>query len=158
MGTEIERKFLPKGDAWKQAVDGPGARIRQGYLSTVRERTVRVRVKEQEAWITVKGATIGGSRPEFEYPIPRDDANCILDCLCHKPLIEKTRYVVRRSGSIFEIDEFHGDNGGLVLVEVELESENQPVDLPEWVGEEVTQDPRYYNSNLVSHPGAWRRQ
>jgi adenylate cyclase len=157
MGTEIERKFLPKGDRWKHAIDAPGMRIRQGYLAKARERTVRVRVKGDQAWITIKGIRTGVSRAEFEYPIPLDDANWMLDYLSEKPLIEKTRYVVNGHGCVFEIDEFHGENAGLVLVEVELTSEDQPVDLPDWVGQEVTQDNRYYNSNLASHPGAWRQ-
>jgi CYTH domain-containing protein len=157
MGTEIERKFLPKGDGWREAIDGPGVRIRQGYLSSVKERTVRVRVKGEEAWITVKGETTGMSRAEFEYAIPMPDAVFMLDQLCERPLIEKTRYVVRGNGCAFEIDEFHGENSGLVLVEVELGSEDQAVDLPGWVGEEVTGHPRYYNSYLARHGGAWRR-
>jgi CYTH domain-containing protein len=157
MGTEIERKFLPRGDAWRRVIDAPGARIRQGYLSSVKGRAVRVRVKGEEAWITVKGTTTGASRPEFEYPIPLRDATWMLDCLCEQPLIDKTRYVVRRNGCVFEIDEFHGENAGLVLVEVELASEGQVIDVPEWIGEEVTHDARFYNSNLVRHPGAWRQ-
>jgi len=156
MGTEIERKFLPKGDAWKRAIEGPGATIRQGYLSNARECTVRVRVKGEQAWITVKGPSVGASRPEFEYPIPLEDATRMLDSLCGKPQIEKTRYVVRRNGLAFEIDEFHAENAGLVLVEVELTSEDQAVGLPDWVGEEVTGDSRYYNSRLARHPyGQW---
>jgi adenylate cyclase len=158
MGTEIERKFLPKGEGWKRAVDGPGTRIRQGYLSSVQERTVRVRVKGGEAWITVKGTTTGASRPEFEYPIPLGDATFMLDCLCEKPLIEKTRYLAKGDGCVFEIDEFHAENAGLVLVEVELGSEDQVVELPDWIEEEVTDDPRLYNSNLARHPGAWRER
>ncbi len=158
MGTEIERKFLPEGDGWKRAVDGPGRRIRQGYLSSIHERTVRVRVKGEEAWIAVKGTTIGASRPEFEYPIPLGDATFLLDSLCEKPLIEKTRYLVRGDGCVFEIDEFHAENAGLVLVEVELRSEDQAVELPDWIGEEVTGDPRFYNSNLARHPRAWRER
>ena len=154
MGTEIERKFLPKGDDWKRAIDAPGVSIRQGYLSSVKERTVRVRVKGEQAWITVKGITTGASRPEFEYPIPLEEAAWMLDRLCERPLIEKTRYVVHRNGCAFEIDEFHAENAGLVLVEVELASEDQVVELPEWIGEEVTHDARYYNSSLARRPYA----
>jgi adenylate cyclase len=158
MATEIERKFLPKGESWKRAIDSPGTGIRQGYLSSVRERTVRIRVNGAQGWITVKGANTGASRPEFEYPIPLDDANAILDSLCEKPLIEKTRYVVMENGCAFEIDEFHAENAGLIVIEIELASEDQAVDLPDWIGEEVTHDPRYYNSNLARHPGSWRRE
>jgi CYTH domain-containing protein len=141
MGTEIERKFLPKGDLWKRAITAPGARIRQGYLASGRGRTVRVRTSGDNAWITVKGPTTGASRAEFEYPIPLEDAGAMLDSLCEQPLIEKTRYVVEGIGCVFEIDEFHSEN-----------TENQPVDLPEWIGEEVTGDSRYYNSTLARHP------
>jgi CYTH domain-containing protein len=157
MGTEIERKFLPNGDGWKSVADGPGQVIRQGYLSNSRERTVRVRIKGERAWITVKGINVGASRPEFEYPIPPEDAAWMLDHLCEKPQIDKTRHVVRQNGCAFEIDEFHGENAGLVIVEVELEGEDQEVDLPEWVGAEVTGDARYYNSNIARNPGAWRQ-
>lgn len=152
MGTEIERKFLPKGDAWKRVIDGSGAIIRQGYLSSRKECTVRVRLKGERAWITVKGPNVGASRPEFEYPIPLADATFMLDSLCDPAQIEKTRYVVRQNGVAFEIDEFHAGNTGLVLVEVELTSEDQAVPLPEWIGEEVTGDSRYYNSSLARSP------
>jgi adenylate cyclase len=154
MGTEIERKFLPKGDGWRRAVDSAGVVIRQGYLSSVRERTVRVRVKGEEAFITVKGINSGASRAEFEYPIPMADAAWMLDHLCEKPMIDKTRYVVISNGCAFEIDEFHGENAGLVVVEVELTTEDQPVDLPDWIGEEVTRETRYFNSSLARHPYA----
>ena len=153
---EIERKYLPAGDAWRRAVDGPGVLIRQGYLVSGNPCTVRVRIKGDEAWITVKGARIGASREEFEYPIPVGEAEIMLDSLCEKPLIEKTRYIAKRSDAVFEIDEFHGENAGLVLVEAELETEDQVIGLPDWIGEEVTGDPRYYNSNLVRMPfAAW---
>jgi CYTH domain-containing protein len=149
-GVEIERKYLPKGDGWRNAA-GPGVVVRQGYLASG-ACTVRVRVKGDNGYITVKGPTTGASRAEYEYPIPIEDARAMLDSLCATPLIEKTRYVVRHAGLSFEIDEFHGENAGLVLVEVELESEDQKIELPEWVGEEVTSDSRYYNSNLARNP------
>ena len=154
MGTEIERKFLVQGDAWKRAAEGPGEPVRQGYLSTAREHTVRVRVKAGKGYITIKGESAGARRAEFEYPIPSEDATTMLDSLCQRPLIEKTRYVVRHRGCCFEVDEFHGDNAGLFVAEVELSSEDHEVELPEWIGKEVTDDPRYYNSNLVRHPYA----
>ena len=136
----------------------PAQEFARVISSSVRERTVRIRVNGAQGWITVKGANTGASRPEFEYPIPLDDANAILDSLCEKPLIEKTRYVVRENGCAFEIDEFHAENAGLIVIEIELASEDQAVDLPDWIGEEVTHDPRYYNSNLARHPGSWRRE
>jgi adenylate cyclase len=117
----------------------------------VPERTVRVRLLGERAFLTVKGPTAGASRAEFEYAIPPDDARAMLD-LCEKPLIEKTRYVVPHGGLVWEIDEFHGANAGLVVAECELASEDQPLDKPDWVGEEVTGDARYYNSSLVARP------
>jgi adenylate cyclase len=152
MGIEIERKFLPKGDGWRGAIKGAGVRIRQGYLAGGKLCTMRVRMKGEGAWIAVKGMRRGATRAEYEYPIPPEDAGAMLEGLCEKPLIEKTRYLAPVGGVVFEIDEFYGENAGLVLIEVELEREDQAVDLPEWVGEEVTEDGRYYNSNLARHP------
>lgn len=151
MGTEIERKYLLKSDAWRGQTDGPGVLMRQGYLARG-TCTVRVRVCGEEAWITVKGARVGASRPEYEYAIPLEDAARMLDWLCEKPMIEKTRHRVTVARCVFEIDDFHGANAGLVVAEVELTSEEQAVELPEWIGEEVTEDARYYNSNLVRNP------
>jgi CYTH domain-containing protein len=150
MGTEIERKFLVKSDAWKAAA-APGVRYRQGYLCSDKERTVRVRVSGDQAWLTIKGLTRGSSRPEFEYPVPLQDGQQMLD-LCERPLLEKTRHRVDHGGLTWEVDVFEGDNAGLVLAEVELERADQPIDLPPWAGLEVTDDPRYYNVNLAKHP------
>ena len=149
MAKEIERKFLVNGDAWKRS---KGTLYRQGYLSTVKERTVRVRLEGERAVLTIKGITRGATRAEFEYEIPFEDAEQLLDDLCERPLIEKTRYKIEHAGLIWEVDEFLNENAGLVVAEVELESEDQQFDLPEWLGEEVTRDPRYFNANLVSHP------
>jgi adenylate cyclase len=149
---EIERKYLPKSDAWREALGAPGVLVRQGYLASGAACTVRVRVKGDNGYITVKGPTRSASRAEYEYAIPIEDARAMQDSLCGKPLIEKTRYVVKHAGLQFEIDEFHGENAGLVLVEVELKSEDQKIDLPHWIGEEVTSDLRYYNSNLARNP------
>ena len=149
MPLEIERKFLVNGDAWKRS---KGTLYRQGYLSTVKERTVRVRLEGERAVLTIKGITRGATRAEFEYEIPFEDAEQLLDDLCERPLIEKTRYKIEHAGLTWEVDEFLNENTGLVVAEVELESEDQQFDLPEWLGEEVTRDPRYYNANLVSHP------
>ncbi len=150
MAKEIERKFLVKGDSWRGSDNGK--RYRQGYLSTVKERTVRVRTAGDHGFITVKGISVGATRSEYEYEIPTADASEMLDRLCQRPLVEKTRYRIPFGGLTWEVDEFEGDNRGLVTAEVELQSETQPVLLPNWIGEEVTADPRYFNSNLVAHP------
>lgn len=150
MAKEIERKFLVKGEAWRGT--DKGKRYRQGYLSTVKERTVRVRTVGDKGYITVKGITSGATRSEYEYEIPIADANEMLDRLCLRPLIEKTRYRIPQGNITWEIDEFEGKNRGLVVAEVELEDENQSVKPPDWIGKEVTDDPRYYNANLVAKP------
>lgn len=150
MGKEIERKFLVKGDDWKKK--GKGTVYRQGYLSTVKERVVRVRMVNDKGFLTIKGINRGATRLEFEYEIPVADAKEMLEKLCLRPLIEKTRYVVEYGGLKWEVDEFAGENEGLILAEVELEDEQQKVELPDWIGEEVTGDPRYFNSNLIKNP------
>ena len=129
-----------------------GTAFRQGYLSTVKERTVRVRAAGEHGFLTIKGITVGAVRSEFEYEIPRADADQMLDELCERPLIEKTRHEVEVDGLTWEIDVFAGVNDGLIVAEIELEAEAQEIDLPEWVGVEVTHDPRYFNSNLIAHP------
>ncbi|MGA9964669.1 MAG: CYTH domain-containing protein [Terriglobales bacterium] len=150
MGKEIERKFLVKDNSWR--AQDTGKRYRQGYLSAVKERTVRVRTAGDKAYLTIKGITVGASRPEYEYEIPVADANEMLDQLSERPLIEKTRYRIQHDGLVWEIDEFEGENRGLITAEVELKDEHQFVALPAWVGEEVTGDPRYFNANLVAKP------
>ena len=154
MGVEIERKFLVRGDGWRAGAEG---RVyRQGYLAADAERTVRVRVADAKGYLTVKGKTEGLARAEYEYEIPVADASELLDLLCSKPLIEKTRYRVEQRGHLWEIDEFAGENHGLLLAEVELSEPAEVVDLPDWVGQEVSSDPRYYNANLARHPyGRW---
>lgn len=149
MGTEIERKFLVQNDQWPR---DEGTLYRQGYLSTVKERTVRVRLAGDQAFLTVKGISRGATRSEFEYSIPVDDALIMLDTLCQRPLIEKRRYKIDANGLTWEVDEFLGENKGLVLAEVELEDEQQTVEKPSWVGPEVTDDPKYFNANLVQCP------
>ncbi len=149
MAVEIERKFLVKDDSWRQ---GEGTRFRQGYLSREIDRTVRVRIAGDRGVLTIKGRTEGARRPEFEYEIPVTDAEEMLDNLCERPLIEKNRYLVEFDGAIFEVDEFSGDNKGLVIAELELNSESQSFPRPGWLGAEVTDDPRYFNSNLVKNP------
>lgn len=150
MAQEIERKFLVGNDSWRSGASG--IRFRQGYLSTDPQRTVRVRLEGDRGVLTIKGLSRGLSRAEFEYPIPAAEAAILLDTLCLRPLIEKTRYRVEHGGHLWEIDEFSGDNAGLVLAEVELSSEDEQVELPPWAGPEVSTDPRYYNANLVRHP------
>jgi len=149
MGKEIERKYLVRGDAWRKLAQG--VRYRQGYLSTVKERTVRVRTVDDRGYLTIKGVTVGATRKEFEYDIPADDAVLLLE-LCEQPLVEKVRYAIRLGDLVWEVDEFEGVNQGLIVAECELKSEDQRVDLPAWIGQEVTGDPRYFNSNLIAHP------
>jgi CYTH domain-containing protein len=150
MGIEIERKFLvdPRG-TWRSAAV---TRFRQGYLSMDKERTVRVRAAGDQGYLTIKGTTRGATRREYEYPIPLADAEQLLDELCEKPLIEKDRYKLDHQGLTWEVDEFFGDNQGLIVAEVELSSEDQVFARPDWLREEVTTDPRYYNANLIKHP------
>lgn len=149
MGKEIERKYMVKGQAWKEL--GEGVLYRQGYLNSQKERVVRARTMGPKAALTIKGITVGATRLEFEYDIPMDDCNQLLD-LCEQPIIEKTRYKIAHGGLIWEVDEFHGVNDGLVVAECELESEDQAIDKPAWIGDEVTGDPRYFNSNLIAKP------
>jgi adenylate cyclase len=150
MAKEIERKFLVVGADWKRGA--VGVAYRQGYLSTVKERTVRVRTVGEKGFLTIKGITVGVSRSEFEYEIPAADASAMLSDLCERPLIEKTRYKVLHGGLTWEIDEFFGDNAGLIVAEVEVKEEGQAIALPAWVGAEVSGDPRYFNSNLIKNP------
>jgi CYTH domain-containing protein len=148
MGIEIERKFLVSGPAWGNQA---GVQYVQGYLNRDKARTVRVRVAGDQAYLTIKGKSEGAKRIEFEYPIPMDDARALL-ALCDGPLIEKTRYRVPYAGVTWDVDVFEGANSGLVVAEIELESETQHFERPDWLGEEVTHDARYFNSNLASHP------
>ena len=150
MGKEIERKYLVKGEAWRVLAEG--AYYRQGYLNSDKERTVRVRSTGDKAYITVKGLTVGATRSEYEYEIPVADGNAMLDALAERPIIEKKRYKIPHRGVTIEVDEFLGENAGLVVAEVELKSADQVFDAPAWLGEEVTGDPKYYNVNLIRHP------
>ena len=150
MPTEIERKFLVKGDEWRTLATGTV--YRQGYLSTKKGCTVRVRLVGDRGYLTIKGSTKGISRAEYEYPIPAEDAQEMLDNLCEPPLIEKTRYKIEFAGLTWEVDEFAGENQGLIIAEVELTDENKTIELPDWIGKEVSDDSRYFNANLVQHP------
>jgi adenylate cyclase len=154
MSVEIERKFLVLGDEWKSL--GQGTSIRQGYLSTQPDRVVRVRIEDAMATLTIKGRSVGATRGEWEYPIPLQDADELLTTLCERPLIEKTRTRIKHDGMVWEVDEFFGENLGLIVAELELQSEDQRFAKPDWVGEEVTHDARYFNANLLKHPfTAW---
>jgi adenylate cyclase len=150
MAREIEHKYLVDTALWRPL--GAGVLYRQGYLSSVKERVVRVRLAGDHGFLTIKGTTTGLSRLEFEYPIPRADAAVLLDELCERPLIEKTRHREIFAGRTWEIDIFHGDNDGLVVAEVEVADAAESIPLPPWAGAEVSNDPRYFNSNLVAHP------
>ena len=150
MGKEIERKFLVKNDSFRSLAKGTS--YRQGYLNSAKERVVRVRTIDDKGFLTIKGITTGATRLEYEYEVPLKDADTMLDELCEKPLIEKNRYKISHEGFVWEVDEFFGENQGLICAEVELESEDQAYEKPEWIGEEVTGDPKYFNSNLIQNP------
>ena len=150
MGIEIERKFLVTGDAWRVQAAGQ-TRFSQGYLCRDPARTVRVRIAGEQAFLTIKGATHGATRAEFEYALPLADAQALL-ALCDGPVVEKIRHLCPHEGMTWEVDEFLGANAGLVVAEIELESEGQPFAHPAWLGDEVTGDGRYVNANLAVRP------
>jgi adenylate cyclase len=155
MGIEIERKFLVKDDSWKADADN-GLACRQGYLLSDGGLTVRVRVIEDKAFLTIKGPTKGISREEFEYDIPVADADAMLALSGN--LVEKVRYEISHAGMLWEVDVFTGANEGLVMAEIELESEDRKFELPQWAGIEVSDNPRYYNAYLADHPfTSWHR-
>lgn len=155
MASEIERKFLVAGDAWRDG--SPGIRMAQGYLTLDPDRTVRVRLAGGNAWLTVKGRTRGVTRAEFEYPIPPEDAREMLG-MCLPSVIDKTRHRIPSGRHVWEIDVFHGANEGLVLAEVELADEDEAIQPPPWIGAEVSGDVRYYNASLAGSPYAeWPR-
>ncbi|KAF0812435.1 Inorganic triphosphatase [Andreprevotia sp. IGB-42] len=149
MATEIERKFLLANDSWRNDVQA-ASRIAQGYLNTDPERTVRVRIKGAQGYLTIKGRNSGISRAEFEYEVPLADAEAML-ALCPQ-VLDKTRHLVEFAGFTWEIDEFHGDNAGLVVAEIELPTESTAFDRPAWLGQEVSGEACYYNSALSTHP------
>ena len=150
MGVEIERKFLVDETLLPELTNG--YTIKQGYIQTVDHTTVRIRIRDKEAFLTIKGKSQGASRLEFEYPIPLSDAQEMLTNLCHTSLIEKTRYLVEHEGHTWEVDLFDGSNKGLIIAEIELESEDEEFSLPAWITKEVTDDVRYFNSNLIQRP------
>lgn len=150
MALEIERKFLVKSRTFRQLARP--IHIHQGFLSTDKERVVRVRIQGKLAFLTVKGSSQGIARAEYEYRIPVDDARYMLNNLCLRPTIEKNRYRINVEGFTWEVDEFMGENEGLCIAEIELDSPGRKFPLPEWIGAEVTNDPRYYNTYLVKNP------
>lgn len=147
---EIERKFLPADESWRGLA--PGRPIRQGYLCLDPERTVRVRISGDRAFLAIKGKNNGAVRIEFEYPISLSDAEYMLEYLALQPLVEKLRYCIPFAGLVWEVDEFSGENNGLVLMEVEISSEDAKFVKPDWAGVEVTGDTRFFNANLVQRP------
>ena len=150
MPKEIERKFLVIGEDWRKQITG--IFYRQGYLFAEAKCTIRIRAGGGKGYLTIKGETHGAVRDEFEYEVPIKDANKLLAKFCNSPLIEKRRYKVKSGELVWEIDEFEGENKGLILAEAELTSEDQEIELPDWIGKEVTGDPKYYNVNLVKNP------
>lgn len=151
MGIEIERKFLVRNDDWRAL--GQGKLYRQGYITASPDCTVRVRIAGDQGYLTIKGATTGISRAEYEYAIPLADAAQLLDSICQSPLIEKTRYrITAAQGLVWEVDEFAGENQGLIIAEIELPDAEYAIELPDWIGAEVSDDPRYFNANLSKHP------
>jgi len=149
MAVEIERKFLVTGEGWRERA-GPGRRFCQGHVATADHASVRIRRTDNKAFVTIKGKRNGIARPEFEYEIPTADAEEMLKTLCKRPLLEKTRYCVEHAGLVWEVDVFVGRNEGLILAEVELDHPDQPVSIPDWVGREVTDDPRYRNATIAT--------
>ena len=150
MALEIERKFLVIDDSWKPQVVRSHV-LKQGYLASSPGPTVRIRTSDESAFLTIKGKTIGFSRVEFEYEVPMEEALDLLKLSANTP-IEKTRYIIKADGHVWEIDVFEGANHGLVLAEVELQSEDEQIVLPSWIGIEVSDDPRYFNSYLSQNP------
>jgi len=150
MGVEIERKFLLLGDAWRRL--GQPVLLRQGYLCSEPMRTVRVRIEGDQGRLTIKSKSTGATRGEWEYAIPLQEAEELLDRLCERPLVEKYRRRIDYAGFTWEVDEFLGENAGLVVAEIELPDEDTVYDKPDWIGQEVTGDKRYYNSSLIRSP------
>ena len=153
---EIERKYLVINDNYKS---GKAQRISQGYICSEDDRVVRVRIKGDKAYLTIKNATIGFARNEYEYEIPVADAEAMLHNTCQQPIIDKTRYIVKHKGFTWEVDEFHGDNEGLVFAEIELADVNEQFLRPAFLGAEVTGNPRYYNAYISKHPyPTWEKE
>ena len=151
MAIEIEHKFLLCNDDWRNEI-ARSVEYKQGYLSSQATSSIRIRISDKNAWLNIKSATIGSFRQEYEYEIPIQDANEIMNTLCKKPIIEKTRHIVIRDANTWEIDEFHGVNQGLIVAEIELTAIGESFERPYWLGKEVTSELRYYNNNLTTYP------
>jgi CYTH domain-containing protein len=151
MGIEIERKFLVNKEKWDQVTKEKKSLYRQGYIVSDPEKTIRVRLTDAAAFLTIKGLSVGASRPEFEYSIPVEEAQQLLDGFCDS-VVSKIRYFIHHDNKLWEVDEFLGDNEGLIIAEIELESEDESFSLPDWVGKEVTSEKKYSNSNLARRP------
>lgn len=151
MPLEIERKYLVNKEIWQETQKPKGMFFRQGYLLTDPNKTIRVRVTDTKSYLTIKGLSIGATRPEFEYEIPKDEAEQLLDMFAISDLT-KIRYKVLFNNKLWEVDEFLGNNMGLIVAEIELENEDEAFDLPNWVEKEVTGENKYYNSNLSLFP------
>lgn len=154
MASEIERKFLVLNSRWQEQ-SSQSRYLRQGYLTRIEQggnSSVRVRISDTEAWLNIKSSTLGISRLEYEYAIPLDEAKEMLDLLAQGPVLEKTRHLIPFEGHTWELDVFHGANEGLVVAEIELAHEDEAFAKPAWLGCEVSDDPRYYNVNLINHP------
>lgn len=151
MAIEIEHKFLLNDDSWRQQVSS-SAYYCQGYMTSESNVSIRVRISGQQSWLNIKRAVMGSQRDEYEYAIPLADAQAIIKDLCRRPLIEKTRHFVPVGPHVWEIDEFEGDNTGLVVAEIELSEPGEEFQRPAWLGREVTDDIRYYNNNLTLLP------
>lgn len=151
MPIEIEHKFLIANDSWRQHVSST-SQYRQGYLTSDSRSSIRVRISDSHAWLNIKSATIGNHRQEYEYPIPLIDANEIMESLCVKPFISKIRHFIIQGKHTWEIDEFQGENQGLLVAEIELSAIDEAFEKPDWLGEDVTNDMRYYNNNLAKNP------
>jgi adenylate cyclase len=151
MGLEIERKFLVNHQEWAKTEKPKGEFYRQGYILTDPKKTIRVRETDSKSFLTIKGISVGASRPEFEYEIPKEDAQQMLDMFAVSDLT-KIRYKIDCDNKIWEIDEFLGKNEGLIVAEIELSSEDETFTIPDWIAEEVTGECKYYNSNLSTHP------
>lgn len=151
MATEIERKFLVVNNNWQQSIQRQEHYL-QGYLSNTKQSSIRIRITDDKANLNIKSATLGITRDEYDYAIPIDEASEMLNNLCEKPILEKTRYFVIHGQHTWEIDVFAGENEGLIVAEIELQSIDEAFDKPNWIGEDVSNDPRYYNVCLVTHP------
>ena len=151
MAIEIERKFLLASDDWRRDIER-SIDMRQGYFCNTDRASLRVRIEDERARIGIKSMTHAIRRIEYDYPVPVEEAEVMLERMCQPSIVLKTRHLVRHAGHLWEIDEFHGDNAGLIVAEIELQDENEVFERPAWLGREVSDDPRYLNFALARHP------